>query len=176
MFALADCGKSSADPRTVLPGAGADTAGPGHVADRLSGFFIPFAGRRAPRMGLRSVRAWAAALAAGLALTLAAIPAQAQTSGKLVSNTGQTHGGTHVGSDADRAQAFTTGSIAGGYKLTAVKVDTVAGALASGATFGLYATDGSGHPTGSSLGTFTNPAGQWHFLSAHERIGFFLTR
>ena len=152
---------------TAMPGTGAFRLSPAFLpgiarlarrAARLPGLLLPFAERRAAHAGMRAP-ASLAALAAGLALTLAAMPAEAQTSGKLVSNTGQTHGGTHVGSDADRAQAFTTGSIAGGYKLTAVKVDTVAGALASSAAFGLYATDSSGHPTGSSLGTFTNPAG-----------------
>ena len=48
-------------------------------AARLPGLVLPFAGRRAPRTGLRSVHAWAAALAAGLALTLATTAAQAQS-------------------------------------------------------------------------------------------------
>ena len=119
----------------------------------------------------------AATLAASLALTLAAMPAEAQTSGKLVSNTGQTDGGVNVGSDADRAQAFTTGSNAGGYKLTAVKVQTAGGSLASSATFGLYETDSSGHPTGSSLGTFTKPAGStaglWTFTAPSGGIDLY---
>ena len=79
-FALADFGSSPADPRAVPPNVNAGTAGSGSRAVCLSDLFLPFAGRRAPRTGLRSVSAWVAALAAGLVLTLwfAFLPAQAQ--------------------------------------------------------------------------------------------------
>ena len=79
-FALVDFGSFPVDPRAVPPNVNAGTPGPGSRAVCLSDLFLPFAGWRAPRTGLRSVRAWAAALAAGLVLTLwlAFLPAQAQ--------------------------------------------------------------------------------------------------
>ncbi len=79
-FALADFGSSPADPYAVPPNVNAGTPGPGSRAVCLSDLFLPFAGRRAPRTGLRSVSAWGAALAAGLVLTLILVtgPAQAQ--------------------------------------------------------------------------------------------------
>ena len=78
-FALADFGSSPADPRAVPPNVNAGTAGSGSRAICLSDLFLPFAGWRAPRTRLRSVSAWATALAAGLVLTLwlAVPPAQA---------------------------------------------------------------------------------------------------
>ena len=69
-FALADFGSSPADSRAVPSNVNAGTAGPGSRAVCLSDLFLPFAGRRAPRTGLCPVRAWAAALAAGLVLSL----------------------------------------------------------------------------------------------------------
>ena len=79
-FALADFGSSPVDPRAIPPDVNAGTAGSGSRAVCLSDLFLPFARRRAPRTGLRSVCAWAAALAAGLVLILwlAFLPAQAQ--------------------------------------------------------------------------------------------------
>ncbi len=102
---------------------------PAHLARRaarLTGPVFPFAGRRALRTGLRSVHAWAAALAAGLALTLAAMPmsaqAQTQTSVTLVSNHGQSSAWASI-DDKDYRTQFTTGSHAGGYRLTGVTVE-----------------------------------------------------
>ena len=108
MFAIADFGSPPADPHAVPPCIDAGTA-------------LPGAGRLAPRKGMRSVHAWAAALAACLALTLAAMPmpAQAQTSVTLVSNLDQTSSGRSIDDD-DISTQFTTGSHAGGYRLTGV--------------------------------------------------------
>ncbi len=108
----------------------------------------------------RVPRAWAltALLALGLAL---AAPAQAQTSEKLVSNSGQGVAAGVSDSTKDRAQAFDTGDNATGYKLTSVKVNMGQGVLTSVVntlTAQLFLADNtSGHPTGNSLGTFTNP-------------------
>ena len=109
MFALADFGSPPADPHAVPPCIDAGTA-------------LPGAGRLAPRKGMRSVHAWAAALAAGLALTLAVMPAQAQTSVTLVSNHGQSSAWFSI-DDSDHRTQFTTGSHADGYRLTGVTVD-----------------------------------------------------
>ena len=69
-FALADFGSSPADPRAVPPNVNAGTAGSGSRAVCLSDLFLPSTGRRVPRTGMRFVHAWAAALAAGLVLSL----------------------------------------------------------------------------------------------------------
>ena len=115
---------------TAMPGTGAFRLSPAFFAAlarlarraaRLTGLLLPFAERRAAPAGMRAPASLAAALAAGLALTLAAMPAQAQTSEKLVGNTGQTSA-SQAGLSHERAQAFTTGSYAGGYKLTSVVV------------------------------------------------------
>ncbi len=151
---------------TAMPGTGAFRLSPASLPGlmrlarrvaRLPGLILPFAERRAAPAGMRIPGALAG-LAAGLALTLAAMSAEAQTSVKLVGNTGQTNLAAIAGSTLDRAQGFTTGDHAGGYKLTAVKVQRTAGPKPTGATFGLFEADSSGHPTGSSLGTFTIPA------------------
>ena len=64
----------------------------------------------------------AAACFVVLELLLAAGAAGAQTSRKLVSNTGQTDAGTATLAN-DHAQAFTTGSHTRGYKLTRVDLE-----------------------------------------------------
>ncbi len=98
-------------------------------------------------------------LAAGLFLLVAAAPALAQTSIKLVGNTGQTSGLGSKGMDADVAQAFDTGSNSEGYKLTSVKASITGGANAPAYTVKVFlANDQTGHPTGDSLGTLNNPA------------------
>ena len=78
-----------------------------------------------PMPGLkRRFRAAACLLAAAFALALlTAETAQAQTSVTLVSNTGQSSDSTSTFS-AERAQPFTTGSNAAGYKLTGVTFPT----------------------------------------------------
>ena len=83
---------------------------------------------------------------------------RASSRGALVSNTGQTAAGSY-GLDADLAQAFDTGSHAAGYRLTSVKVAVIGGAGTATHTAHVFVADNnSGHPTGSSLGTLTNPA------------------
>ena len=97
-------------------------------------------------------RAAAGALAAALALLLGAGAAQAQTSIKLVGNTGQGGGSALV--PATLSQQFTTGTNVTGYKLTHVNV-RLARPGAPTFTFSIH-SDSSGSP-GASLGTLTNP-------------------
>ncbi len=117
--------------------------------------FWNFVTRRGPE-DAAAFRGTAWALAAAFVLMLAAPPAQAQTATKQVSNTGQTvtHG-AHFGNDW--AQSFTTGSSAGGYKLTRVDMR----GSNTNATQPVYSvkiySDSSNLP-GSSVGTLTNPA------------------
>ena len=111
-------------------------------------------GRRGTGSG---VRAAACALAAALAMLLGfAAPAQAQTATKQVSNTGQTmtHG-AHFGNDW--AQSFTTGSSAGGYKLTRVDMRG-RNANATQPVYSVKIYSDSSNLPGTSLGTLTNPA------------------
>ena len=114
-----------------------------------------------PRPGLRTPRALAAALAVLAGLALAA-PVHAQTSVKLVGNTTQTESSTTSDSTKDRAQAFDTGDNETGYTLTAVKVQMAQAVLTSVlntlTAHVFLADDTTGHPTGSSLGTFSNPS------------------
>ena len=80
---------------------------------------------------------------------------------KLAGNTGQTHS-SGLGTRRDLAQGFRTGDNAGGYRVTSVKVEGNSGSLTSGSgtmTAQLFLANASGHPTGTSLGTFTNPTG-----------------
>ena len=123
-------------------------------------------GRRPPRSpsGFGPVRlahfgrAAACLLAAPLALLLpAAETAQAQASVKLVSNTGQ--GSTTTPNDflSDIAQAFTTGSNSGGYRLTRVDLELRHTSGAQPTYSVSIHTDSSGSP-GTSLGTLTNPS------------------
>ena len=79
--------------------------------------------------------------------------AQAESEVTLVSNTGQStdYGGTFL---YDVAQAFTTGSNAGGYKLTSVKVPYPGAPQASSHTIKIHASN-SGNRPGASLGTLS---------------------
>lgn len=103
-------------------------------------------------------------LAAGLFLLAVAAPgpALAQTSEKLVGNTGQTSTTSGPETNTDLAQAFTTGSDASGkkgFKLTAVKAKIIGHSSAPTYTAHIFkANTQTGLPTGSSLGTFTNPS------------------
>jgi len=111
----------------------------------------------------RLAGAAAGLLAAGLFLLVVAAapgPALAQTSGKLVSNTGQTGDGAgKPWFKHDFAQAFDTGDNAEGYTLTSVKMSVEGGADTATYIAHIYlANDQSGHPTGNSLGTLTNPS------------------
>ena len=97
-------------------------------------------------------------LAAGLFLLAPAAPALAQTSGKLVGNTGQTAASSGIAFSNDMAQAFDTGSNSPGYKLTSVKLNIDGNTGVPTYTAQVFlANDQTGHPTGDSLGTLTNP-------------------
>ena len=74
---------------------------------------------------------------------------------KLVGNTGAT-GLTVVGSRFDYAQAFTTGSNAGGYKLTRVDIRMLGGSGTAPSYSVSIHSDSSSLP-GTSLGTLSNP-------------------
>ncbi len=92
-----------------------------------------------------------------LIAALAADPAAAQTSITLVSNTGQTDGGSGTLRDLDHAQAFTTGGNSAGYTLTGVDIEFNAVASATASYDVSIQTDNSGSP-GTSLGDLTGPA------------------
>ena len=104
-------------------------------------------------------RALGAAVVLAFSVLAAALPpaAHAQTVTKLVANfeQGTTGGGSSLRND--HAQAFTTGSHAGGYKLTRVDFGFVDAATTKPTyTVKIY-TNSSGRP-GSVVGTLTNPA------------------
>ena len=112
-----------------------------------------------PGPALRIAAAWRAAgwgLAACLALALGAGPAQAQSSVKLVGNTGQTVG--LLGAfDSDYVTNFTTGSNALGYTLTSLDLNFRLGAAANTTepsyTVEIWKFRGTG-----VLATLSNPA------------------
>ena len=80
------------------------------------------------------------------------------TSITLVSNTGQTNGGTGTLGSHDRAQAFTIGGNSAGYTLTSVEIDFATIASGSITSFAVSIwTDSSGAP-GTSVGPLTGPA------------------
>ncbi len=92
-------------------------------------------------------------LAAALVLLLGAGAAQAQTSKKLVSNTGQGASTFGQSGDSSYSQAFTTGDHGGGYTLTSVNVQmNQNGSTAPTYTVSILSS------SGSILGTLTNPA------------------
>ena len=102
----------------------------------------------------------AAALLAAAAVATAlppAAPAQAQTATKLVGNTGQQGTGTGSFSQGDIAQAFTTGSHAGGYRLTRVDFQIRDGTTTAPTYSVRIHTESSGRPAGR-ISTLTNPA------------------
>ena len=89
-----------------------------------------------------------------LAVVLAlAAPAAAQTTVTLVSNVGQT--AVEAFSSSDRAQAFTTGSNAGGYTLSSVDLVWAVGET-DDAAVSVCTTAGSGFPTATCT-AFTAP-------------------
>lgn len=101
------------------------------------------------------IRAAAHALAAAFALLLAAAPAAAQTEVTLVSNNATTVDGQSNFGD-DQAQAFTTGSAAGGYRLTGVGIAfaTVGGSPSYSVQI---RRDSDGEP-GASVATLSKPS------------------
>ncbi len=108
------------------------------------------------------VRRTSAALALLLIILTAAETAQAQTSVKLVGNTGQAHNGNRdFRTDFDYAGGFTTGRNSDGYKLTSVGLGVSmlnpSGTTEPQYTVSIWSSNSSGHP-GSNLGTLTNPA------------------
>ncbi len=127
---------------------------PAEAASSLSSGF--------PARLARPGAAAACLLFAGLLLLATAAPALAQTSVKLVGNTGQTSEATAAQINVDLAQAFTTGSDAAGnkgFKLTSVKGKIVGHSSAPIYTAHIFkANTQTGHPTGDSLGTLTNPS------------------
>ena len=99
------------------------------------------------------IRAAAFALAAAFTLLLTAGTAQAQTSVTLVSNTGQNQDATSSYS-VERAQPFTTGSNAAGYKLTSVTFPVV-GADAHNLPTVRIESSGTDNKPGGILSTLT---------------------
>ena len=98
-------------------------------------------------------RAAACGLAAALAMLLGfAAPAQAQTSVKLVGNTGETSTNVNF---VDYAQAFTAGSSSAGYKLTRVDLRMNSGTGGTAPTFTVKIYSDSSSLPGTSLGTLT---------------------
>lgn len=94
-------------------------------------------------------------------LLLGAGAAQAQSSGKLVGNTGQSDDGasnTQTGwFHTDMAQSFTTGSHADGYKLTSVVLQAQRGSATAPTLTVTIRSNSSGSPATASLGTLTKP-------------------
>ena len=114
------------------------------------------------RLARNGLRGALCALACALPLLFAAGAAQAQTSEKLVGNTGQTTGtpgGFHA--SFDYAQGFTTGSNSEGYTLKSVGFNinlTSSGNTTEPTyTLSIWSSDSDGDPDSSS-GTLTNPA------------------
>ena len=109
----------------------------------------PTTGVSSPPFGrfLSSFSPWAAVLAVLLSLALAN-PASAQTSVKLVSNTGQADSTNTNLFSHDFAQAFTTGGNALGCKLTHVEAEVLAGTATAPPTYSakIFLTTGSGAP------------------------------
>ncbi|MYE12995.1 MAG: hypothetical protein F4X99_15350, partial [Gammaproteobacteria bacterium] len=119
------------------------------------------ASRSSSRSGLaarlpRARRGAAGLLAGAFALLLSAGAAEAQSSVKLVGNTGQaTHSSTSF--QNDMGQAFTTGPNATGYKLTAVDLDIHdPGGTPPGYRVRIM-SDASNNPGAAILGTLTSP-------------------
>ena len=104
--------------------------------------------------GSRFVAALCLALLCVLALPALA---QAQTTVTLVSNTGKTAGGANtISSSFSFAQAFDTGSNAGGYNLASIVVSLVA-PTGSGTVTATVRADDSGNPSSTVLYTLTTP-------------------
>ena len=118
-------------------------------------FPVRHAGLAARFRRARHGSAWL--LAVCLALLLGAGAAQAQTSVKLVGNSGQTLFGSAKLHLNDVAQAFTTGSTSAGYKLTSVDLFLAAGTNTHPTYTVRIQTNASGSPGNIILGTLTAP-------------------
>ena len=119
--------------------------------------FLVCCGLVSPAPALTRRARWAAGIFIASLASLALLPpepARAQTSSTLISNTGQTNGGTG-GSTLDHAQAFTTGSNSAGYKLTAVQINFSALPNYTNWEVGIW-SDTSGSPN-SKIATLTDP-------------------
>ncbi len=116
-------------------------------------------GRRPPPPSslVRFIGAWRAAacvLIAAFALLLAVGTAQAQTSVELVSNFAEIpHDSSHF--DIDRAQPFTTGSNAAGYKLTSVRFAGTGSGVDTTKTQMRIESSNADNKPGGSLGALT---------------------
>ena len=97
-------------------------------------------------------RRGAMALLFVLAAVALAAPAQAQTSVELVSNFSETESSAGGLNSFDQAQAFTTGTNTGGYKLTSISLDLSGQGGGGGSIAVSIHSDSSGNP-GTSLGT-----------------------
>ena len=114
--------------------------------------------------GVSSRLAFSALSRAGLLILLSmalwlpmAPQAQAQTTVTLVSNTGKTSVGANtINSSFSFAQAFDTGSNAGGYNLGSIVLSLVA-PTGSGTFTATVRADDSGNPSSTVLYTLTNP-------------------
>ena len=137
--------RSSRLDRTLRRPAG--TASPSFAFSACSGFAARF-------------RRGAACLLVAFALLPGVDEAQAQTSSVLVSSLGQTHSNDQVirtSSVSARAQSFTTGGNAGGYRLTRADLDLASWNPATAVYIVTIRSDSSGAP-GGIVGTLTNPA------------------
>ena len=147
--------------RPGQPGRSGPGSGRGGPSAPPRGFRSRFLGRA------RAGRPWRVAryALAALALLVASSVAQAQTSVKLVSNTGQ-HRAAGGKLNFDFAQSFSTGGRVGGYKLTRVDVMMRHTSPAPVYTVSIH-DDSSGLP-GSSLGTLAKPSTLSATYSLHQ--------
>ena len=91
--------------------------------------------------------------------TITSLPPMSAAGSGGVSNLGQSTHATTTSSEWDYAQAFTTGPHPDGYRITSVAVELlVQGTQHPVYEVKIHPVNSSGQPTGSSLGTFANPA------------------
>ena len=111
---------------------------------------------RRPRTGLAALILLFIALAV-LLLTAGPAPAQAQTSVKLVGNTGQVTTSA-IGNHRDAAQGFSTGAHVFGYTLTEVQIDLkISQGSPPSYEVEIWSADSNGRPS-SKLGALTKPS------------------
>ena len=134
-----------------------NTAGTGPRSQRTGPATTP--GKpRARRIGFRILAALTLIVMAA-ALLYTPPPAEAQTATTLVSNTGQTSGGTGTLSSGRRAQAFTTGRSGYGYAVSSVGIDfsNIASTTTAGGNIKVTLNSVSGSDPGSVLCTLSDP-------------------